>query len=69
MATAVATGRQIMQGIHPLWDGSAFDVHAAKCGSKALEVSALGFLRGDPRPAGVMHDSSNLPSVAMEDAA
>jgi len=35
MAISMATGRQIMQGIHPLRDGSAFDAHVAKCGSKA----------------------------------
>jgi len=38
MATAAATGRQIMQRSHSLRNGSAFAVHAAKCGSEASSV-------------------------------
>jgi len=38
MATAAATGRQIMQRSHSLRNASAFAVHAAKCGSKASSV-------------------------------
>ena len=43
LAIAMATGRQIMQGIHPLRDGSVFAVHAAENGLKPQMVNVFWY--------------------------
>jgi len=61
MTIAMVTGRQIMRGIHSLGNGSAFDVHAAKCGLKvkgdSLGKPHVGFGENFPEKPAKMLDN------------